>query len=482
MKHILVALSFAALASASVYDVRKFGAAGDKKTLDTAAIQKAIDACTKTGGMVYFPTGDYLSGTLHLRSNVTLHLSPGATLWGSRNIADYNPRHLLYGVNVERFAIEGGGTINGQGDAFFDKDYKPLARPSPLIELVGCRDVRIQDVRILRAPGWTLRPKNCDRVAIRGVTLINDMRAVNSDGIDPDSSRNVIISDCYIEAGDDCIVVKTTNRNPPPLPSENITVTNCVLVSSASALKLGTESHADFRHIVMSNCVIRGSRTGIALLNKDGATMEHVSFSNITMQTAPKWGKGVEWPIVVDLEKREPNSRVGRIRDVTFSDIQVLTKGRVMISGMPASPIERLAFRNVFMRVNGWEKIEGERKLRGGTVKGDAANLDYGPVPAAIILGHARDLTFRDVRVQWDAPGDAPERHALWSDHVEGLTLAGFTGRQAARQGKLPVIYLKDSRDVWVTGSRALPGAGTFVRVEGGDPASVVVEGNRGVK
>jgi hypothetical protein len=476
---IALASAAAAHAAASVCDVTSFGAAGTGKTLDTAAIQKAVDSCAAAGGgVVYFPRGDYLSGTFVLKSNITLHLAPGSTLWGSRNIRDYSPRHLIYASGAANIAIEGGGTINGQSDAFFDQNRRPMARPSPLIELRDCQDIRIQDVRILKAPGWTIHPKNCARVKIRGISLINDMLGLNTDGIDPDSSRDVIISDSYIESGDDCIVVKTTKEGGRVLPSENVTVTNCVLRSSASALKLGTESYADFRHLVFSNCVIRDSRTGIALLNKDGATMEGVSFSNITMETAPKFGKGVEWPIVIDLEKRAPDSKIGRIRDIVFSNIQIYTKGRVMATGMPQSPLERIAFRNLAMRIGGWERIEDEHKLQGGTVVPMADALDYGAVPAAMILAHARGVELRDVRVLWDGPAPAPERHAIWGERLEGLVVNGFAGRQSAGRGKLAAIQLKDSRDITVTGSRAAPETGTFLRLDGGEAGEVFFEGN----
>ena len=475
----LLAAACTASAAPSVCDVTSFGAAGTGKTPDTAAIQKAIDSCAGAGGgVVYFPRGDYLSGTFTLKSNITLHLAPGATLWGSRNIRDYNPRHLIYAAGATNIAIEGGGTIDGQSDAFFDQNHRPMARPSPLIELRDCKDIRIQDVRILKAPGWTIHPKNCERVKIRGITLINDMLGLNTDGIDPDSSRDVIISDSYIESGDDCIVIKTTKQGERVLPSENVTVTNCVMRSSASALKLGTESWADFRHCVFSNCVIRDSRTGIALLNKDGATMEDVSFSNITMATAPKFGKGVEWPIVIDLEKRAPDSKIGRIRDVLFSDVQVYTKGRVMVTGMPQSPLERILFRNLAMHIGGWEQIENEHKLQGGTVVAMADALDYGAVPAAMILAHARGIELRDVRVLWDGPAPAPERHAIWGERLEELRIAGFAGRQAASPGKLAAIRLRDSRDISITGSRAASGTGTFLEVEGGGAGEVRFEGN----
>jgi hypothetical protein len=449
MKLLISFLCAAAMAAdfAPEYSVKTYGAGGAGKMLDTAAIQKAIDAAAAAGGgTVYFPAGSFLSGTITLKSNVTLHLSPGAVLLGSKRIEDYNPKHLIYAQGVENIAIEGGGAIDGQGDSFLDKDLKPLPRPSPLIEVWDSRNIRIQDITIRKAPAWTIHPKNCDGVKIRGISLLNNLRAINSDGIDPDSSTNVIISDSHIEAGDDCIVLKTTDRGGKAGPTENVTVTNCVMVSAASALKLGTESHGDFRHCVFSNCVIRDSRTGIALLAKDGGTMEDIRFQNIVMTTQPKWGQGVEWPIVVDIEKRTEASRLSHIRDVAFSDITVYTKGRILAEGMPESPIERLSFRNVLLRMNGYEQIKAAKKLRGGAHGAAEGMPDYGATPAAMIFAYIKGLTVDDVATAWPSGGEVPERAAIFGDRLEDVLITGFHG-SASRAGVNPV-RIENSKEV----------------------------------
>jgi polygalacturonase len=432
------------LAHATTCDVTKYGAIGSGKSLDTAAIQKAIDACAAAGGgTVLFSNGRFLSGTLFLKSNITLRVETGAVLLGSTHVADFEIKqagaaktingevsdevgahhiglHFIYADNVDNIAIEGGGVIDGQGDSFFDKDMKARPRPSPYIEIWNSRDIRIQDITIRRTPGWAIHPKNCDRVKIRGINLINNFLAINTDGIDPDSSRNVIISDSYIEAGDDCIVLKTTNRGGAIQPTENVTVTNCVLLSAASALKLGTESWGDFRHCVFSNCVIRQARTGIALLAKDGGAMEDVRFQNITMQTQPKWNKGVEWPIEIDIEKRTENSKISHIRDVALSDITMVTKGRVLVEGMPESLIDTLTMRNVIMRITGYEQIKGAHKNRGGN--GGLANaVDFGSQPSALIFGHAKNIDLNDIHVLWP-DGPAEDRTGLFTNNVSGLT------------------------------------------------------------
>ncbi|AWI09711.1 glycoside hydrolase family 28 protein [Ereboglobus luteus] len=422
---------FISAALAARIDVTAHGAVGDAKTLNTAVLQKAIDTVSKSGGgTIYFPAGRFLTGALHLRDNITLHLDTGAVILASPSMKDYPNKHFLIGRDIKNIAIEGRGTIDGNGRAFYDENLKPIPRrPSPFIELWGCKNIRIENITIRNAPGWTIHPKNCDDVQIRGISLLNDITLVNTDGIDIDSSRNVIISDCRIEAGDDCIVIKTTNRVPTgekkkavsteQLPCENIVVTNCILVSAASALKLGTESHADFRHIRFDNCIIRDSRTGLALMCKDGATMEDIHFSNITMTTKPKWGKGYEWPITVDLEKRTDASRLGAIRNVTFNNITLFTKGRVMVAGLPERPLENIAFNNITYRVSGYENIKGAKKVKGGNSKGAADTPEYGSTPSMFILANLKNITIDGLDLTWPAPTDAtPARHIIGAENL----------------------------------------------------------------
>ncbi|MBV9085459.1 MAG: right-handed parallel beta-helix repeat-containing protein [Acidobacteriaceae bacterium] len=460
---VLLALSCLTLRGAdfaAVYNLKTYGAAGTGQTLDTAAIQKAIDAAAAHGGgLVYFPAGRFLSGTLVLRSNITLYLSPGAVLLGSKRIEDYKPKHLLYADNVSNVAIEGGGVIDGQGDSFLDKDLKPLPRPSPLIEIWNSRGIRIEDVSIRMAPAWTIHPKNCDDVKIRGVSILNNLRGINTDGIDIDSSRNVMISDCHIEAGDDCIVLKTTNRiaapatdgSPAGTPivagsTENVAVTNNVLVSAASALKLGTESYGDFRHIVFSNCVIRDSRTGIALLAKDGGVMEDVRFENILMTTQPKWARGVEWPIEVDIDKRTVQSRLSHIRDIGFSDITVYTKGRILVEGTEESPVENVTFRNVLLRINGYENIDRVKNMSGASKTSSTGMPDYGATPAAMIFAYVSGLRLEGITAVWPNQTNAPARSLVFGDHLEHGLLTGVQG--AASAPNVPAIRIENSTDI----------------------------------
>ena len=473
----------------SVFDPTAYGAEGDGQANDGAAIQRAIDACAQAGGgTVWLSSGNYRTGTIVLKNNVTFHLSAGATLSGSRQIADYSTNHLIYAENADNIAIEGDGTIDGNGDAFWEPNFKAKEpRPSPLIELVGCHNVHIRDVRIRNQPGWGIRPWNCDGVYIRGVSMITDLRGPNTDGIDPDASRNVFISDSYIETGDDAICLKTDKR--PGASSaracENVTVNNCVLISDDSAIKFGTASWGDFRDCTFGNCVISGSHYGIAMYIKDGGLVEGIRFANIAIDTSIAFknqrtghkGSWIEYPIFLDLEKRGEDSALGRIRDVSFSDISIRTKGRVLVGGPPERPLENLSFRNVLMRVTGFENVENQHKPRGvARIRPSTRETDYAEVPSALIFDNIRGLDLRDVRVVWDTDAPPQNRHAIYASRVEDFSINGFAGGPAGT--KLAAIGLEKAKRVFITAARPDPGMAVFVGLSGPMDQEVVLTGN----
>jgi hypothetical protein len=487
MKHLWLAAVLVWTAAAGeppspVCNVAAYGAKGDRRSNNAPAIQQAIDACAKAGGgTVFFPAGDFLSGTVVLKSNIVLHFSPGATLWGSRQMADYNPPYLIYARDAGNIGIEGSGTINGSGDAFWEPDFKPKPkRPDALIRLERCRNVRIRDIRIRNTPKFGIHPVECDGVSIRGISMISDMRGPNTDGIDPESSRNVSISDSYIETGDDAICLKSHG-----LPVENVTVTNSTLISDDSAIKIGTGTRSGVRHCVFSNCVITGAHYGITMFVKDGGTVEGISYSNLqidtsvehfnrTTKSSREW---TEYPIFIDLEKRTPDSPLSRIRDVNFSDIRIETKGRVLVAGMPQRSLESLSFRNIVMRMVGFEPVEEQHKPRGVHGMPPAPReIDYSNAPAAMIFANINGLTLRDVHVIWDTAAAPQDRHAIYASHVQDLFLAGFSGSPAGT--RLASIGLDAVRGAFVTESRT-GAAPAFVGLHDTPDAEVVVSGNR---
>jgi polygalacturonase len=353
-----------------IYDVRDYGAKPDGKTMCTKSIQKAIDECAKnSGGTVYFPPGTFLSGTIYMKSNVTLRLDTGSTLLGSPSLKDYPPtvqafrsytdnytdKSLIYGEKLKRIAITGDGTIDGQGRAF-KGPYK--VRPY-MIRIIQCQNVMVKDVTIQNSPMWVQHYLACDDVLIDGITVRSRVNA-NNDGINIDCCHRVLISNCNITSGDDAIVLKSTAARP----CRNVTVSNCVLSSLCNGLKMGTESNGGFQNIVMTGCAIYDTRlAGIALEIVDGGTMDRVVVSNIAMN-------GIGAPIFLRLGNRArpfkkdmEKPKMGAMRNITISNIEATGANPTgcAISGLPGHPIENVTISNTRL------------SFAGGGTKKDAA-------------------------------------------------------------------------------------------------------------
>ena len=255
------------------FNIHDFGAAGDAVTPDTRAIQAAIDAChTAGGGLVVVPAGrKYLTGTVALKSGVGLHVEGDATILASDRREDYPDESLpclIAARGADRVSITGTGVIDGRAKAYVTEELPHIYRTAlwrpRLIGLVGCTRVAVRDIAIRDAPFWSLHLIGCEDVLIHGITILNDLKMPNADGIDPDHCRRVRITDCYIEAGDDCIVLKNTAAFAWCGPCEDIAVSGCTLVSTSAAIKIGTESVDDFRRITVEGCTIRQSHRGVS--------------------------------------------------------------------------------------------------------------------------------------------------------------------------------------------------------------------------
>ncbi len=285
--------------------VKDWGAAGDACTLDTQAIQRTIDTTSKAGGgTVFFPAGKYLSGTIFLRTNITLHLEAGAILLGSQDPADYpvidgrwegadrkTYAPLIAGDDLNNIAVVGRGLIDGQGSTWWDLHrQKKLAYPRPrLIGFTGCRNVLIEGITATNSPSWTINPVRCENVNIDKVTIDNPPDSPNTDGINPDSCRNVHISNCYVNAGDDCVTLKSgteDNGRANLIPCENITITNCIMGRGHGGVVIGSEMSGGVRRVVISNCVFTGTDRGIRMKSRRGrgGVIEDIRVNNIIME------------------------------------------------------------------------------------------------------------------------------------------------------------------------------------------------------
>jgi polygalacturonase len=287
---------------------------GEAAELETAVWQSAIDDAARAGGgTVVVPAGTHRTGSLRLRSNVELHLEAGAVLLFEPDPALYPPvearwegapetihQPCVYARGETNVSITGFGTIDGQGAPWWDtfrNRRDELAHPRPtLVGLHECERVTIRDVTLRNSPSWTVHPLLCENVTITNLVIVNPADSPNTDGIDPESCRNVRISDCHIDVGDDCIAIKAgTERSPQRVPCENITITNCTMVHGHGGVVIGSEMTGGVRNVVISNCVFEGTDRGIRFKARRGrgGVVEDVRVTNVIM-------RGVMCPFVVN--------------------------------------------------------------------------------------------------------------------------------------------------------------------------------------
>jgi polygalacturonase len=465
---------FAIATAQPVFNVKDYGATGQKAADARPGLQRAIDACAKIGGgTVYVPPGEYTSGQLHLKSGVRVYIEAGASVFASLKGSEFDaaPRQaLFFAEDAHDIALEGRGTIDGQ--AFYEwrkneiTDYyilpnqrqmeatgRPLMRSFPtgfgkesvyprLVLLLRCTDVRIAGLRFLRSRSWTINPYACNRLTIDSVYIYSSAReAVWADGIDPDGCKDVHISNSTIETGDDALVFYSANIWGPALPMENVTVTNCRLSSASSAIKFCDGNSNAIRHVVIDNVAITDSNRGIAFMVFDGGIVEDVAISNVTIQTKRFdwfwWGDGdpihfnIKRRSEVDGSKRENEPRAGTIRNVLLRNIIAHGQGTSEINGHPDSWLEGV-------------RIEGMKLFL--TADPNAA---YESTREALRIHEARNLVLQDVEVNWDSPAAATWERALSAYNIEGLELRGMSA-PLPKGVKAGPNVLRNVRDVTV--------------------------------
>jgi polygalacturonase len=456
-------------------DVRKFGARGDGAAKDTGAIQKAIDkAASLGGGTVTLPPGRYLSGTLHLRSRVTLRLENGATLAASPDNADFDPYErldyatpddrettyfhyaLLAGENVEDLAIVGEGTIDGN---------RPVRGGPKPIALKLCRRVTIEGITIRRAPNYAISLLGTDYVNVEGVTMVE----CYADGIDPDSCRHVRISNVYFDGWDDAIVAKASHALGYRRSTEDLTVTNCVLTTNSCYLKFGSESGGDFKNIAFTNVACyrrrgadRRNLSVIDLESNDGANVDGVVISNIVAQDVYK-----PFSIRLGNRGRGPSREPGTVRNISISNF-VARNASVAghITGLPGRPVENVALENV--RISVVRPTETEAELA------HFPGVSFQPQAAyAVVVQHAAGLRFSNVEMRWEQEDMRP---AMVFDDVRDAVLDGVRVGTAAGEG--PVLSFNNVAGALIEGCRAPKAAGAFLRVTGARSGDIRLMGN----
>ena len=482
-------------ASQNTCNVREFGAAGNGIVLDTEAIQSAVDYCATAGGIVLLPAGTYLSGTIFLQSNITLHITEGAVLLGSTDPADYPDtiagipsynddffvQSLIYGENLENIAITGRGTIDGQGHAFkvTTRERPERYRNRPfIIRLINSRNILIEDVTMRNSAAWMQHYFGCKDLIIRGIKVFNHANQ-NNDMIDIDGCRNVIITNVIGDTDDDGITLKSTSG----LITENVTISNSVISSHVNAIKMGTETHGGFRNITISNVVIKPSSVretiygvpkgtgGISLMIVDGGILDGVTISNVRID-------GPLVPLYIRLGDRGRTYKpgmdrppVGIVRNISISNVSATNIGyyAASITGLPDHPVENVSLNNIQIQYRGGgTKEDAERKvplMRDSYPEG----TKYGPLPAyGLYMRHAENISLHTVVFTYD---DTDERPAIVADNVRNLDIYGF--RALGSDDVDGLIRFHNIQNAYVHASRPLSNIETFVRVSGSDTRSL---------
>jgi len=495
-----------------LFDPMQFGAKGDGKALDSPAINAAIDTCNRAGGgLVYLRPGVYRSGTVILKSNVTLYVEAGATILGSLDLNDYtampgppvngdaNQKHLIFAKGAENVTLAGPGRIDGQGQNFWEPSgrpplppedqwadvvahemkKKPTGRPSPMLEFVECRWLRIEDLRIENSPGWTMRPYNCDNVIISGIAVKNPIFGSNTDGMDITGCQNVFVSNCSIDTGDDAICIKSeAPYGGEPRVGKNIVVTNCVLTTCCNGFKLGTATEGGFENITFSNSVIYNNDvpfknrviSGVALEVVDGGWIDGVVVTGIQMQRT-------RTPIFIRFGDRkrpfhfpQQGIRGVSIENIHSSDALLASS----ITGLPGMEVRDVTLSNI--RVDNvlpclpqWVGVSVPEVPK----KYPEARM-FGMLPASgLYVRHVRGLRLDDLVF---SATESEARPTVIFDDVIGARITGLAATRVA--GAMPIMQMVQSSDVWISGSSAPAGTAAFAGIQGSSSANILLSGN----
>ncbi len=419
------------------YGIMDFGAKGNGVNDDANAIQKAIDACSNAGGgEVVFPANHvFLSGPVQLKSNVHIVLETNAVWKANPDERIYHKSAFgknegegmmwIWAKDIENLSFSGHGTIHGNGIQFMGKELcdsyelKPVATFDPrphVLTLIGVKNLSIRDITIKEGAYWTVHLIGCDGAVIDGVSLLNNLKIRNGDGIDLDHSKNVRIANCHITSGDDAICFKNRREYEEYGSCHDIVVTNCVMESRSCTVKLGSENMDSIYNVTIDNCVVKGSNRGLGIQNRDEGTVTNVVFSNIVLDcrlwSDVWWGKAE--PIYVtsyprangnhkDANWRFPKGQTvgkcGEVSQIYFNNIYATSENGCFVGGDTKDKVNSIYFNNVHLRLKKTTSYDGgvydKRPCRG---EGYIYNKVYG-----IYVDQAKDVVVEGLKVKADA-------------------------------------------------------------------------------
>ncbi|MEO8766671.1 MAG: glycosyl hydrolase family 28 protein [Ginsengibacter sp.] len=484
------------IAQGTVLNIKSYGAVGDGITVNTKAIQLAVDACNKNGGGdVVIPPGIFVTGTIHLKSNINLYLQSGAVLEGSTNLADYElfyagapyssvHKGMLFTENAENITISGYGQIDGNGDHFFELDKAkklsaedtkftrqkenfrhveneigdgpivPKERPYQMFVFSNCKRVTIKDIFITKAPFWCMHFADCDAVRLNGVRLWNNLLAPNADGVDITSCTNVLIEDCDIRAGDDAIAIVGYNHHfeIPGFkhlihPCGNIIISSCNLQSYSSGIRIGYLDQNTVKNIHVNNVNITNATRGIGIFVRDEGSLENITFSNINIETHLRtgdwWGNGE--PIHISAVRGKENVKLGQIKHVLFENIICRGENGMLVYGSDESIIEDVSFDHIRFQLSDSKLNEvagGNIDLRGSSLEKSLFSRDIPGLLAAYVNG----LLINDFKLEWLNTRMPFFTNGIELSHFTGVEIMNFDGSPSPVDPKAYRIYAEQGQ------------------------------------
>jgi polygalacturonase len=474
------------------FNVMDFGAINNTSKKSTTAIKNAIDAAVKTGGgTIYFPAGEYLTGPIHLQSNITVFIDAGAVIkfsddfddylpmvpsrWEGNDVVNFSP--LFYAYKAENIAIIGQGTIDGQGKKWWDFLFDVVRKPNkgrskwqvefeknntnmilpddsnvikygflrpPFIQPMYCKNVLIEGIKIYNSPFWTVNPEFCDNVTIKGVTIINPI-SPNTDGINPESCRNVHISDCHISVGDDCITIKSGRDSAGRkmnVPAENYTITNCTMLSGHGGVVIGSEMSGGVKKIVISNCVFDGTDRGIRIKSTRGrgGVVEDIRVSNIVMRDIRM--EAVTLNLFYNRSVPESVSeRTPQFRNIHISNITGNAKQAASLLGLAEMPINNVSFSDINLKTQ-----------------------------IGFIVSNSENIKFHNMQIN---TGTGP---AIFVEKSSMIEIDGL--KDITPLSNSPVIEFNNVKEAFIHNCYQPVETNTFLKVDGAFSENITLSGN----
>ena len=446
------------------YNVKQYGAKGDGSSLDSYAIQAAInDAYNNGGGIVEIPTGTYIIGTLILKDNVNLNLHAGTVLSGSPDINDYKETaqkfesrtrdlytkyFMIFAENAKNISITGSGIITGNGNRYFQESRPQNNRPF-MIRLVNSQNITIKGISLLESANWTLHLLGCKDVNIDGITIENSGDG-NRDGLDIDACQRVTVSNSRFRTTDDAIVMKSSCNNL----CQDIAITNCILSSGGSAIKTGTESNGGFKNITVSNCIIKDIdvHAGIELMTVDGGILQNVLIENIIMEN-------VATPIFLRVGIRcrpfmqdQYVKKIESVKDIHFNNISVIdAKLPSSIMGLHNRKIKNISLTNYSVRYTKKQKAIPFNKVPFEEFSYPMAIM-FKNLPAFGLYCRNVEEIYLENITMYSAEDDS--RPALTFDRVNNVSISSVKAMVTDQSPAM--VHFRNSENVLISSCRSI--------------------------